>query len=116
MNRSFALIEIKSEQLDYLNVMQKVETCHSQKELADEVGFSVGKVNYIIKSLLHKGFIKVEKFVTSPNKRAYKYLLTSVGLKNKILLTEKYIAIKKQEYEKLQESLHLDKQRGDTHE
>ncbi len=113
MNRSLTLTEIKTEQVDYLHVMQKVEECHSQKELADEVGFSVGKVNYIIKSLLEKGFIKAENFVKSPNKRVYKYLLTSDGLKNKISLTEKYIAIKKQEYEKLQESLQLDKQRSD---
>lgn len=111
MNWSFNLTEIKTEQIDHLHVMQKVETCHSQKELADEVGFSVGKVNYIIKALLAKGFIKAENFVKSSNKRAYKYLLTSDGLKNKILLTEKYIAIKKQEYEMLQESLDLDKQR-----
>ena len=111
MNRNFTLTDIKTEQIDYLHVMQKVEECHSQKELADEVGFSVGKVNYIIKALLGKGFIKAENFVKSPNKRAYKYLLTSDGLKNKITLTEKYISIKKQEYKKLQESLHHDKQR-----
>ena len=114
MNRSLSLPEIKTEQIDHLHVMQKVETCQSQKELADEVGFSVGKVNYIIKALLERGFIKAENFVKSPNKRAYKYLLTSDGLKNKISITEKYIAIKKQEYEKLQESLHLDKQRSDS--
>jgi len=114
MNWSMNLTEIKTEQIDHLRVMQKVEMCHSQKELADEVGFSVGKVNYIMKALLQKGFIKAENFVKSPNKRAYKYILTSEGLKTKILLTEKYIAIKKQEYEKLQESLYLDKQRSDT--
>ena len=114
MNWSLNLTEIKTEQIDYLHVMQKVETCHSQKELADEVGFSVGKVNYIMKALLQKGFIKAENFVKSTNKRAYKYFLTSEGLKNKILLTEKYIFIKKQEYEKLQESLHFDKQRDDS--
>lgn len=114
MNRSLTLIEIKTEQIDHLYVMQKVESCHSQKELAEKVGFSVGKVNYIMKALLEKGFIKAEKFVKSTNKRAYKYLLTSDGLKNKISITEKYIAIKKQEYEKLQESLQLDKQRSDS--
>ena len=113
MNGSYSLTEIKTEQIDHLYVLQKVETCHSQKELADEVGFSVGKVNYIIKALLEKGFIKAENFVKSPNKRAYKYLLTSDGLKNKILLTEKYIAIKKHEYEELQNSLEFDKQRSD---
>ncbi|MEA1954762.1 MAG: MarR family EPS-associated transcriptional regulator [Campylobacterota bacterium] len=105
--------EIKTEQIDHLHVMQKVEACYSQKELADKVGFSVGKVNYIIKALLEKGYLKAESFVKSPNKRAYKYLLTSDGLRNKISLTEKYIVIKKREYEKLQESLHLDKQRSD---
>jgi len=116
MNWSLPLTEIKTEQIDHLHVMQKVETCHSQKELADEVGFSVGKVNYIIKALLAKGFIKAENFVKSPNKRAYKYILTSYGLRTKISLTEQYIVIKKQEYEKLQESLHLDKQRSNADE
>ena len=94
--------------------MQRVEDATSQKELASEVGFSVGKVNYVIKALLEKGFIKAENFVKSSNKRAYKYVITADGLKNKILLTEKYIAIKKREYEKLQENLELDKQR-DNH-
>ena len=105
---------VKTEAIDLLHVMQKVEVCSSQKELADEVGFSVGKVNYVIKSLLEKGYLKAGSFVKSSNKRAYKYLLTPSGLKNKIELTEKYIAIKKQEYEKLQENLAYDKQRTKT--
>ncbi len=94
--------------------MQKVEISTSQKELANDVGFSVGKVNYVIKALLAKGFIKAENFVKLSNKRAYKYVLTSDGLKNKILLTEKYIAIKKLEYEKLEESLEFDKKRDSS--
>ena len=84
------MTQINTDQIDYLHVMQRVEDATSQKELASEVGFSVGKVNYVIKALLEKGFIKAENFVKSSNK---------------ILLTEKYIAIKKREYEKLQESL-----------
>ncbi len=106
------MTQINTKQIDYLNIMQNVETSISQKELASEVGFSVGKVNYVIKALLEKGFIKVENFVKSPNKSAYKYQLTPSGLKNKIYLTEKYIEIKKFEYEKLQESLEFDKQRA----
>ena len=105
------MTQINTDQIDYLHVMQKVENITSQKELASEVGFSVGKVNYVIKALLEKGFIKVENFVKSSNKKAYKYILTTDGLKNKISLTEKYIAIKKLEYEKLQDSLELDNQR-----
>ncbi len=105
------MTQINTEQIDYLYVMQKVENSTSQKELANDVGFSVGKVNYVIKALLEKGFIKAENFVKSSNKKAYKYVLTSDGLKNKISLTEKYISIKKLEYERLQESLELDMKR-----
>ena len=94
---------------DLLHVMQHIETISSQKELAEEVGFSVGKTNYVIKALLEKGFIKMENFVKSKNKRAYGYLLTPRGLKRKIELTEKYIEIKKYEYEALQNSLKNDK-------
>ncbi|MEA3521805.1 MAG: MarR family EPS-associated transcriptional regulator [Campylobacterota bacterium] len=105
------MTHINTDQIDLLHVMQKVEDITSQKELAEKVGFSVGKVNYVIKALLEKGYIKVENFVKSSNKRAYKYILTSDGLRNKITLTEKYIAIKKREYESLEENLELDKQR-----
>jgi len=93
------LKKINTDKIDYLHVMQRLEDTSSQKELASEVGFSVRKVNYIIKA---------ESFLKSSNKQAYKYALTSDGLKNKILLTEKYIAIKKLEYEKLQENLEFD--------
>lgn len=96
---------------DLLRVMQHRETSSSQKELAEEVGFSVGKANYVIKALLEKGFIKMENFVKSKNKRAYGYLLTSEGLKCKMSLTEKYIEIKKCEYMALQYSLEYDKKR-----
>ena len=98
---------------DLLHVMQHIENSLSQKELADEVGFSVGKTNYVIKSLLEKGFIKMENFVKSKNKRAYGYLLTTKGLKRKIELTEKYIEIKKHEYEALQSSLENDKKKAE---
>lgn len=105
------MTQINTEQIDYLHVMQRVEDVTSQKELASEVGFSVGKVNYVIKALLEKGYIKAENFMKSSNKRAYKYALTAEGLKNKIYLTEKYIAIKKLEYEKLKKNLESDKRR-----
>lgn len=106
------MTQINTEQIDYLHVMQKLEESSSQKELASEVGFSVGKVNYVIKALLEKGYIKAENFVKSSNKRAYRYIITKDGLKNKIMLTEKYIEIKREEYEKLQESLESDMKRG----
>ena len=92
--------------------MQNIEEHTSQKSLADSVGYSVGKVNYILKALLDKGLIKADNFIKSPNKRAYKYIITPEGLKSKIAITEEYIAIKKREYEKLKESLELDRRRA----
>ena len=99
---------------DMLNVMQKVEQHASQKSLAQEVGYSVGKVNYILKALIDKGFLKIENFIKSDNKKGYRYILTRQGLQEKISLTEAYISIKKNEYETLQESLERDKQKIKT--
>ncbi len=85
----------------HLNILRKVETSNDQKALAEELGFSVGKINYILKSLIEKGFIKTERFLKSDNKKGYKYLLTVSGIEKKVELTHKYIEIKKKEYEEL---------------
>lgn len=102
---------VNTEQIDLLHVMQKVESCSSQKELAQSVGFSVGKVNYVLKVLLEKGLVKADNFVKSDNKRAYRYFLTPDGLKEKIALTKRYIAIKKSEFEELERVLQEDLER-----
>jgi len=88
-----------------LDVLRKIESVEDQKSLADELGFSVGKVNYIVKSLVEKGFVKVERFAKSNNKRGYKYLLTRQGIAEKIRLTKHFIEIKRREYEELQREL-----------
>ena len=80
----------------------------SQKSLADEIGFSVGKINYVLKALINKGLIKAEKFMTTDNKRQYKYLLTEKGIQEKMQLTQKFIVKKKAEYEELQRDLEAD--------
>ena len=85
----------------HLNVLRKVELVDDQKTLAYELGFSVGKINYILKSLIEKGLIKTERFLKSDNKKGYKYLLTPAGIETKISLTKTYIDIKKREYEEL---------------
>lgn len=86
-------------------VLRKAETSDNQKSLANELGYSVGKVNYILKALIEKGFIKIENFANSKNKKQYKYLLTPKGIKEKISLTEQFIQRKKSEYEELQKEL-----------
>jgi len=85
----------------HLNILRKVETTEDQKTLAQDLGFSVGKINYILKSLIEKGLIKTERFLKSDNKKGYKYLLTPSGIEAKITLTKTYIEIKKREYEEL---------------
>ena len=55
---------------------------------ADEIGYSLGKVNYVLKNLIDKGLIKTQRFVNSENKIQYKYLLTPKGIKEKIDITE----------------------------
>jgi len=84
-----------------LAILRNAETMRTQKSLASNLGYSVGKINYILKALISKGLIKVENFATSENKRHYKYLLTRDGIDTKINLTERFIEKKKREYEML---------------
>jgi EPS-associated MarR family transcriptional regulator len=85
-----------------LEILRHAEKHTSQSSLAAEIGYSVGKVNYILKALSKKGLIKAERFAKSENKKGYMYLLTKKGVEEKIKLTEKFIERKKREYEELQ--------------
>ena len=91
-----------------LTILKNVEQMYSQKSLADEIGFSVGKVNYVLKALTIKGLVKAEVFLNAQNKRKYSYLLTDDGIKEKMHLTRKFIDRKKAQYEELQRELELD--------
>ena len=84
-------------------VLSNVTTYDRQMVLAKHLGFSIGKVNYIIKALVDKGFVKVGNFAASEQKS--KYILTPEGIKAKLVLTEAFIARKKAEYEQLQQQL-----------
>jgi EPS-associated MarR family transcriptional regulator len=88
-----------------LEILRHAEKHSSQSSLAAEIGYSVGKVNYILKALTKKGLIKAERFAKSENKKGYMYLLTKEGIKQKIKLTEKFVEIKKRGYEELQKEL-----------
>lgn len=92
----------------HLNILRKVESVKDQKTLAQELGFSVGKINYILKHLIEKGLVKTERFLKSDNKKGYKYLLTPSGIEAKLTLTKRYIEIKKQEYEELMREINSD--------
>lgn len=77
----------------------------SQRELAEKLGISLGKVNYCLKSVIQKGWVKVNNFRNSQNKTAYSYILTPGGIELKARLTIDYIRIKMQEYEDIKKEL-----------
>ena len=95
-----------------LSILRSIGKVTTQKTIANELGFSVGKINYVLKALGDKGLLKIENFYNSKNKLQYKYLLTEEGIKEKIFLTQKFIARKKAEYEELQSELEQDIKMG----
>jgi EPS-associated MarR family transcriptional regulator len=88
-----------------LQILRSIENTQSQKSLAQKLEVSVGKVNYVLKALVEKGFVKAENFYHNKQKNQYKYLLTKEGFQEKLSLTEKFIQRKKKEYDELQEEL-----------
>jgi len=77
----------------------------SQREIASKNEISLGKVNYVIRSLVDKGHVKVRNFRKSKNKKRYMYLLTPKGMTEKARLTAEFLRRKMEEYEKLQKEL-----------
>ena len=94
-----------------LSILRNITETKTQQTLASEIGVSVGKVNYVLKALIEKGFIKAENFFANKNKNQYKYLLTEKGIKEKIALTEKFIERKKKQYDELVLELEIMKER-----
>jgi len=83
-----------------LRVLQKISNNPqiTTRELAQEVGISNGSAFYLLTSLIDKGFLKLSSFKNSPQKSKYSYLLTPKGIREKSLITSKFLARKKQEY------------------
>ena len=73
----------------------------TQREMARDLGISLGKANYCLRALIGKGFVKVQNFRKSPNKRGYAYLLTPEGAAAKADLTRHFLARKREEYDAL---------------
>ena len=77
----------------------------SQRKLAKEVGFSLGKLNYCLKALKQKGLIKIDNFKKNPNKISYAYILTPKGIKKKAKLTMNFMIRKMKEYDELKKEI-----------
>jgi EPS-associated MarR family transcriptional regulator len=73
----------------------------SQRELAEELGVSLGKLNYCLRALMEKGLVKARNFKNSRKKLAYAYLLTPSGIEEKLNVTRTFLGRKVAEYEQL---------------
>ena len=95
------------ENQDNLNILRVIgnKPNASQRKLAKELGFSLGKLNYCLKALKEKGLIKIENFKKNPNKLNYIYVLTPIGLKEKSRLTINFMKKKMEEYDQLKSEI-----------
>ena len=77
----------------------------TQRQLAEELGVSLGKTNYLVKSLIEVGWVKLHNFKRSDNKLCYAYLLTPKGIVEKAGITRQFLVRKQQEYTLLQKEI-----------
>lgn len=96
-----------SDNQDHFNVLRKIKNKpdSSQRELAEELGFSLGKLNYCLKALKSKGLIKIRNFKKNPNKLNYAYILTPKGISEKTKLTLNFMKKKMEEYDELKKEI-----------
>ena len=97
---------------DHFDVLREIQkqSNSSQRELAQQLGFSLGKLNYCLKALKQKGLIKIKNFKKNPNKFNYIYMLTPKGISEKTRLTINFMKIKMREYEELKVELKKNEQ------
>ncbi len=80
-------------------------TLHLQRQMAGEMGISLGKFNYCLKKLVKKGFVKIEGFTSSENKAAYMYILTPNGIEEKSRITVSFLKRKMKEFEEIKQQI-----------
>lgn len=97
MSKSTVITEDHLDLIHFIGQHSKV----SQRQIAQNTGLSIGKVNYCIKALIEIGFIKINNFSNSDRKLNYAYILTPKGIAEKTRITENFIIKNKKEYDKL---------------
>jgi len=92
---------------DQFEVLRKIKEDDkiTQRKLANKLGFSLGKLNYCLKALRDKGYIKIANFKKNPNKIKYLYLITPKGVSQKAKLTIMFMKRKMREYDELKKEL-----------
>ena len=77
----------------------------TQRQLSEELGVSLGKTHYLVKSLIDVGWVKLDNFQRSDNKWGYAYLLTPTGIVEKAAITARFLMRKQREYTQLQQEI-----------
>ena len=77
----------------------------NQREIASALGLSLGKVNFCLKAVIEKGWVKAGNFTRNPDKKAYAYLLTLRGIEEKTKVTKEFLERKQREYEALKDEI-----------
>ena len=92
---------------DHFKVLRSIQKHpkSSQRMLAKDLGFSLGKLNYCIKALQQKGLVKIQNFQKNPNKVNYLYVITPKGISEKAKLTLNFMKRKMKEYDELKKEL-----------
>tara|TARA_B100000989_G_C19457764_1_gene434832 strand:- start:378 stop:677 length:300 start_codon:yes stop_codon:yes gene_type:complete len=92
---------------DHFEILRKIKKKpeSSQRELAKELGFSLGKLNYCLNALKEKGLVKINNIYKNPNKLRYIYVLTPRGIKIKTKLTLSFMKKKMKEYDELKKEI-----------
>tara|TARA_B100001057_G_scaffold435075_1_gene465160 strand:+ start:469 stop:783 length:315 start_codon:yes stop_codon:yes gene_type:complete len=95
------------EKQDLLNVLRQLQKKpnSNQREMADSLGFSLGKFNYCLQSLKQKGLVKINNFKKNPKKLNYLYMLTPAGVAEKTKLTVIFMKKKMKEFDELEKEL-----------
>ena len=96
---------------DHFEVLRKIKSNpnSSQREMASELGFSLGKLNYCLRALKNKGLIKIKNFNRNKNKLNYIYVLTPKGIAAKTKLTLNFMKRKMAEYDELKSEIEKEK-------
>ena len=99
---------------DYFEILRKLEKKpqSTQRDLANDLGISLGKLNYCLKALKEKGLIKIRNFKKNPKKINYIYVLTPHGIATKTRLTIAFMKRKLKEYDELKKEIKSQKQKN----
>lgn len=82
----------------------------TQRQMAEEMGLSLGKFNYCLKELVKKGIVKIDRFTSAQNKAAYMYILTPKGINEKARITTNFLKRKLLEFEEIRQEIESLKQ------